>query len=421
MKRLFKNNIDARINKFTEVLIDSQRNIGKHTGWHQHLKSPKIGIVATAMAMIYLKTVGEDCPKEKECLDFIKSMVRPDGGWSYISNATAISNVESTCWALLALAVYDPNGSKNLIERGVKWLCDCIDINNKDNGWGFSKESKPRTVITALTLKTLYALGKDKTPEFESGLHWLVRSQNEDGGWGATPEDSSSIFFTSYCISTLMLLKKDPQDHFIKKAKLWLDESLKKTTIEDPSLVCYMEFIENGSGENRIRITYFHYVLPFVAKAYMNLGCKNLNLFKAIYTLMERSTDGIIEHPNLENSKIYPIWALYDTSMSLITYKDLYESVWDKAYVYSCIFNRICWFRSWSPLRPITLMGNWIWGLVAFAIVAGLITWFSDEILNWWNSVNNKPLGGFLISLAASIVYGVSIWFIHFLKRKIPK
>lgn len=112
MKRFFKKDIEDRIEKFTEVLTASQRHIDGNTGWHQHLRAPKIGIVATAMALIYYKKIEQPCPDEEQCLNFIRSKVMEDGGWPYISNAANRSNIESTCWALQALHLYDPQGNQ---------------------------------------------------------------------------------------------------------------------------------------------------------------------------------------------------------------------------------------------------------------------------------------------------------------------
>lgn len=419
MKRLFKKDIEDRISKFTDLLTASKRHIAEDTGWHQHLNSPKIGIVATAMAMIYYKALDIECPDKDDCLDFIKSRVREDGGWPYISNANDRSNVESTCWALLTLKAYDPEGSVDMINRGINWILNCIDIDNQDSGWGFSAHSRPRIFITAFALRTLFALNQCNTTQYESGLHWLLNSQKEDGGWGARPEDGSSIYFTSYCISTLLFLRYDPMKPAIRKAHAWLDQRLKEIDIEDPKLVCHMEFIEDGDGANRIRITYFHYIVPFVAMAYMKLGCKNKYLFSCIYTLLQRSVDGVIEHPNLENSRIQPIWALYDTATCLNNFRNIFKPQWKNAFVFCCIFNKIHSYRKLSPLRLITLTSNWMWGIPIIFVTVFCFKWFSDDILIWWNSVENKTLGSFLISLAASALYGLIVWLITFIKKRL--
>lgn len=72
MKRILKESLDSIIKNGTNVIANTQRDIAGNIGWHQHLGSGKIGIVATAMALIYYKDIAKmPCPKAKECIDFL--------------------------------------------------------------------------------------------------------------------------------------------------------------------------------------------------------------------------------------------------------------------------------------------------------------------------------------------------------------
>lgn len=230
--------------------------------------------------------------------------------------------------------------------------------------------------------------------------------------------NGSNLFFTSYCISTLIKIGFTPDDPIIKKAHDWLNKRLQETEKDDPSLVCYMEFIEEGIGQSRIRITFFHYVLPYVAKAYMNLGCNNRHLFNSLYYLIQRSKDGIIEHPNLENSRIHPIWALFDASTCFIDFKNLHSSNWKKEYVFSCIFNKIRSYRWWSPFRLFTLFSAWTCGGIAVLVFVWIIIWQAANIATFWNTIEHKIWGGIIISLIASVIYGICGALIGYFKKR---
>ena len=98
MKAIKQSTIDNIIQASTETIYDNIRTIGSDTGWHQHLGTNKIGIVATAIGLIYFKeNLHQECPKELEARKFLIKSQKQDGGWPYISNVSNTSNVEATC------------------------------------------------------------------------------------------------------------------------------------------------------------------------------------------------------------------------------------------------------------------------------------------------------------------------------------
>ena len=106
MKKLKYSEIDSIIKKSIDTMSDSIRTVDEYTGWHQHLGSNKIGIVATSMAIkFYKELVGTLCPSEDAAKYFIYNKQNEDGGWPYISNTNGESNIEATCWALQALSL----------------------------------------------------------------------------------------------------------------------------------------------------------------------------------------------------------------------------------------------------------------------------------------------------------------------------
>lgn len=383
MKYIYRKNVDGIINACTKTLDDNHRHIGSDAGWHQHLGSHKVGIVATAMALLYYQMVSRECPEKEENLEFLRKKRNIDGGWPYISNTNGDSNVESTCWVLCALHQYDAQLYSREIEDGTTWLLTQYDQREDiDSGWPFMRDSLSRIYLTAFVLRTLKKLGKDSRQEYESAKKWLINAQNDDGGWGELPERGSSLFFTCYCILTLMECGIGVDDIMMVNAFGWLDRKMSETNIYDSSLICYLEFIEKGTRGERIRIPFFHYVLPYVVMAYLKLGKKGGMVLDAMRVLIERSSKGKIEHPMLENSRIIPIWALYDTVSAYKYFKDSFKN-WEGKYKFVVLFNRILGIGRCNLFRPLIRISNWFWRFMAVFMVVYIVTeyWGGDFIL----------------------------------------
>lgn len=419
MRCIYRQNLDDIINACTKTLNDNHRHIGNDVGWHQHLGSHKVGIVATAMALLYYQVVSEECPKKEESLEFLINKKNADGGWPYISNTNGDSNVESTCWALYALHQYDAQLYSREIETGTTWLLAQYDQHEDiDSGWPFMRDSLPKIYLTAFVLRTLKKLGKNNGQQYEAAKRWLVDAQNDDGGWGELPERGSSLFFTCYCILTLTECGIGEDDTMIVKALGWLDRKMSEINIYDSSLICYLEFIEKGTGEERVRIPFFHYVLPYVVMTSLKLGKKGPVVFNAMKVLMERSSKGSIEHPMLENSRIIPIWALYDTVSAYKCFKDSFEN-WEQKYKFIVLLSRIRGIGKCNLLRPLIRMSDWLWRLAAVFMAVYIVVGYWGDISSWWTVVNNKTLGQLLISIAATVIYTVVMLMLSFIKKRL--
>lgn len=411
MKYIRRKDIDNSIETFTRILNDNHRHIGNDTGWHQHLGTHKIGIVATAMALLFYKTINKDAPEIELNLNFIKRKQNPDGGWPYISNTSNTSNAESTCWALLALYKYDSILFHDQIENGVNWLLAQYEqISDSDNGWAFITGSKPRIYVTSFVLRVLKILGKNAGQEFESAKRWLINAQNDDGGWGELPDKGSSLFFTCYCVITLIECGIDASSSTINNAISWLEKKFSSINIHDQTLICYLEFIENGTGENRIRIPFFHYVLPYIVIAFLKVGKKNGVVFDTVRLLLQRCSNGKIEHPMLENSRIIPIWILYDTMMSYQCFKESYSN-WDEKGDFICLpfcQNKLMAIWKYNPFRLFIRIHNFVWYLIGifiliFIIVRCFQNYYSDAMA-WWEHNIDTISGQIILSLIVSAI-----------------
>ena len=274
-----------------------------------------------------------------------------------------------------------------------------------DKGWPFSKGSVPRIYTTAFTLRTLLKIGEVESQQFESAKQWLLDAQNDDGGWGELPEKGSSCFYTSYVIITLIELGLSVSDPKITKASLWLQNRFKEVPMYDSTFLCYLEFIESGEGETRARISSFHYVLPYVAQALMALGVFNDNLIQAITILNERAREGYVEHPMLENTRIKPIWAIYDSICADIEFKKRINN-WNKQFEFLSICNKLVSLKRWNPLR---FFFRYMSTIITFVISFGLlfllikqVNW--DVIQKWWMDAQDKTLGQIIISFVGSFL-----------------
>lgn len=205
--------------------------------------------------------------------------------------------------------------------------------------------------------------------------------------------------FTSYALLTLSELAEKTQRSFnesIDNGKKWLRSSMKGLSLEASFLNCRLEMIESENQGNKYRVSFFHYVLPYVVLCYDKLGMHDKVLFDSIKLLMDRSNGGIVEHPMLDSSKKRPIWALYGVFLALSSVVSGDQS--DKLiFVFLNHIYRIP--SNWFTKCLLKLAGVWILYtiIVAFIIYFGGTTaakywndiygWLDDKVSpNWVNS-----------------------------------
>lgn len=406
--------VNTRISELLDNLDANIRTIGNDVGWHQHLGARKIGIVASAIGLLMHKKLGTAFVKEENVIAGLANKQKTDGGWPYISNSHNESNVEATCWALLALHACNENGQYNeRISQGIKWLLDQNPSGKDDLGWPFRENGEARVYITCFVLRTLSALDVQDDEYIEAAIHWLINIQNKNGGWGEVLGDEPSIFFTSYALLTLSELAEKTQRSFnesIDKGKKWLRSSMKGLSLETSLLSCRLEMIETENQDNKYRISFFHYVLPYVVLCYDKLGMHDKVLFDSIKLLMDRSNGGIVEHPMLDSSKKRPIWALYGVFLALSSVVSCYDS--DK--LIFVFLNRIYRIPSnWFTKCLLKLTS--VWSL--YIIIISFIVYFGGaEAVTLWNCLykylvdNISPnWANFSMSIISSILATVII------------
>lgn len=345
----------SRINNLllqsTNKISNSVRHVNGETGWHQHLQAKKIGIVATSIALLLLNRQNKKNSEQEEAYKFIVNSQNPDGGWAYISNLPDKSNTESTCWAIRALNI-DKNQYSSQIEKGIEWLLSKIQMKTpEDSGWGFIGISHPRVYNTCLVLRVLSELNFNSKEEFESGQQWLRNCQNSDGGWGEIKGSQSGLFYTSYAIETLINCGTAPNETIIKEALIWLESKVYEVGLTSPSTVCTLEFIEENGDGIKSRTPFFHFTIPHIVQAFILSGNhKNKIVFEGIQELMKSSKDGYWKHPFLEDSKLIPIWAIYDSTELLQQFVNSYKD-WNNIHHFRIWRRKIRRIRKYSPIR----------------------------------------------------------------------
>jgi hypothetical protein len=415
-------NIDLRITQFFHTLESNIRHIKDDVGWHQHLGTHKVGNVATAISLLLYKSSHIDCKEKEDCLNTLIKRRCKDGGWPYITNSQSQSNIESTCWVIRALNSYNDEGRfDTIIKEAVEWIDSLCISNNENGGWPFQPNGKSRIYITCLVLSTLKLCALGDAKKIENALHWLRDCQNNDGGWGEEYGCGSRVFFTAYVIITLIDYNYSPDDTLIRKAIHWLNETISKENLADGAYLCFLENIEIISSNNdRKRVYFFHYVLPYIVLAYNALNVKNQFVFKSIDLLIKRSKDGEIAHPMLENSKLMPIWAISDTCNAFISTRNLVGESWNKKMMV-CIFQKYYFWNNYFVLRFLIKYRKIVTSFIFVTFLAWLIIHFTtlhfntiavylkENTLSDWKQI--------ILSFIASVLFAFVQYVFFLIKR----
>ena len=422
MKYIDTKDIRNRISKL-EIYLDANiRTVGNEVGWHQHLGSRKVGIVASAIGLLLHNRLNTTFAKRQNVLNTLVSKQNSDGGWPYISNSQNCSNAEATCWALLALHTCNGGGAydENII-HGINWLLSQNPSEKVDDGWPFRKNGEIRVYITCFVLRTLNILGVNDEPKIEAALHWLIDAQSGKGGWGETKGDESSVFFTAYALVTLLELNaKESNQTAIDKGKKWLVKTMNALSMQESFLTCRLEMIETETRNNKYRISFFHYVLPYMLLCYEKLNIHDKVYFQAINLLLERSKNGYIDHPMLDNFKKRPIWALYD----VVSVFDVIAPQNRKDRLLCVIFNHVFIVPScWLTRVLMKLANKWLFSIVIITAIVfflgSYIIMLSDILYKYLLENTSPNWTTFCMSIITSIIATGIVEFLWFVRRKL--
>lgn len=427
MKRIHRESLDSVFSKGTQILANTQRDIAGDVGWHQHLGSGKIGIVATAMALIYYKDIAKlPCPKVEECIEFLKKTQQDDGGWSFITNSKGISNVLATCWSIRALYKYEADPA--IIDKAVSWLYS--KKQKGDYGWSLFG-TKSQTFPTCFCVMTLLELGMKPEDEIlSSALTWLRNTGLQDGSWADSPEKPyQSLFHTALTILCLQKANITTDFNLINKGLDWIEGKFQTQDFSAPCYECDLELMEERVNDDNIRVPYFHFTLPYVALVFLNANRGENVVFKCVRLLVERNEGGSWPHPFIENKKIIPIWTLYDGMLAIKAFNErmqrkvnssfftdnFHDSIGNTVVYYKLNRKKIRWIRTYSPIRLVDKMGRSILRFVIVAAAIAIIVYFAlqhtEEIGKILASESPSSIAiAIITSFVASVLYAGLFW-----------
>ena len=331
-EKIQKNKIDNVVQEALGFVKSYCRIIGKKHGWHQFLGSNKVGIVATAQALLCFHYFQEDFSEKQHAIATIKQAQflgkgdeTLDGGWAYVTNASIFPTTECTAWVLLLLLEEGIN-ARECLDKGIAWLLanHPTDVKN-DLGWGSTKfDNEPRVYATALALRVL-ARGKyTTTNQFIKAKNWLIMVRNEeDGGWGEKRGSPSTFLHTAHALITLRECGIDPHSEILSEGCDWLlkmyDPENLWNDLQRGGLVEHVNIdAPPGIVPSTQRVTYFHFTTPWVINALIVCGKINvIQVFRGINWIVENCHNGYWNHPYLLSIKNKPMWAIHDSLLAL--------------------------------------------------------------------------------------------------------
>lgn len=427
MKRILRESLDSVFSKGTQILANTQRDIAGDVGWHQHLGSGKIGIVATAMALIYYKDIAKlPCPKVEECIEFLKKTQQDDGGWSFITNSKGISNVLATCWSIRALYKYEADPA--IIDKAVSWLY--LKKQKGDYGWSLFG-TKSQTFPTCFCIMTLLELGIKPDEEIvSSALTWLRNTRLQDGSCADSPEKPyQSLFHTAITILCLQKANLLTDSNLINKGLDWIEGRFQTQDFSAPCYECDLELMEEKVDNENTRVPYFHYTLPYVALVFLNANRGDNVVFNCIRLLVDRNEGGSWPHPFIENKKIIPIWTLYDGMLAIKAFNERMQRDVNSAFIpddfhnvirnsivyYKMSKRKIRWVRTYSPIRLIDKIGKSIIKFLIVVVIIAVIVYFAlqnmDKIGQVLTTESPSCIAiAIITSFIASVLYTVLFW-----------
>lgn len=150
--------------------------------------------------------------------------------------------------------------------------------------------------------------------------------------------------------------------------------------------------------------------MPYIVIAFLKVGKRNGIVFDTVRQLLQRCSNGKIEHPMLENSRIIPIWILYDTMVSFQSFKDSYNN-WEEKSDFFCLpffQKKLITIGKYNLFRLFMRIHNFIWYLIGiFALIFIMVIVFQrycPDPMDWLENHINTISGQIILSLVVSAI-----------------
>jgi hypothetical protein len=247
-------------------------------GWYRRLSvADRVGVVATAQAMIALRMMGTGVPHIDAIVRTLMALRRDDGAWAFVSNLSDVGVVDATAWSLLAL--YEWRNEKTFRHLLATQLEDSLDwlesVALQSGGWGIIPEGSHRSYSTALAVQTLCNCGRRSSMVVQRAIHHLISVA--DPGTGAWYDASRrlSVPTTAEVVRAFSAAADDQSTYSaeLTKACNWLLNIGQQTNlwIAGPG-TAYLEEVEVELGTRRIRVEYGHSPRPVAITALSAAG-----------------------------------------------------------------------------------------------------------------------------------------------------
>ena len=293
-------NIEALCDDIITQVAHNSVRIEEKTGYDHFLCYPRIGVLGSAIGLLILSKKDEFSELKHDVLKTLLSAQRNDGGWGIRSLDNTESILESTCYSLQAISIFEK--SSDAKERAIKWL-----RNNRleDYSWGTNKSAPHGKVTsTCLALLTQRIIGEEN--DLWGSEEWLLQAQNPDGGWGFVKNSgTSNITATSLAILTLCQsnLKENVN---LKKALLWLESAVNNSEITEETEISYI-------GNKRFEFNYataIYALSALITASGANVIKPRVLLNHISEIVSKRKGNGFWEHKT--SPSLFPIWYTYN-------------------------------------------------------------------------------------------------------------
>jgi len=298
-------------------------------GWYRRLEyADRVGTVATANAIVSLRSAGADVPRRYDVVRTLVSRQRDDGGWAFITNVSEVSVVDATAAVISALQEWQSVLEfrdlrlSSVLERAMDWL---ESASLPDGGWGLIAEATYRNYSSALAVQALCTGGRRASQTVQKALRrFITEADPVAGGW-LNSNRQVSVPVTAEVIRALegassQNIRYAPQ---ISKAANWLLAIAQSTEFwKATSATANLEEIEVFVGGRRTRIEYGYTPRPLAIHAIAVTG-------EATRPEVSTATQMLIDDLRsdrwaaLGHNALPTSWMLLDVSLALVAFRGL--------------------------------------------------------------------------------------------------
>lgn len=298
-------------------------------GWYRRIyKNDRVGVVATAQAIITLLRLKCTLEKSDQLVRTLISRQRPDGSWSFVSNLDDRGVVDATAWVVLALLRQQQHRETlevsiaESVQNAVTWLVTNL---NHDGGWGVCAGEKTRPYSTAVAVRALLAAPDTDFTIILRSLQSLVGLQDKATGAWPDAAGALSISATANVLLALHATKTDERWFQVsqRRAVDWLLQIARTSDywVSGP-YARSREEVEAGRASSRRRVTFESCPRAVVLEALLAMGYEQQPVVVHGFAEMlrswlshewERATGAKESEPTS--------WMLYDVGAALASFE----------------------------------------------------------------------------------------------------